>query len=149
MMLLDAIFSHYQKICAEKEIEFDLIISGDLQGIKSIIKQSDLETLAANLLDNAIIACGFCSALKRSIVVNLSDKALSVTDNGIAFERETLRLLGERRITTHADSGGSGIGFMTIFDIARSCKASVVITESGEYKTVEVKFDGERSYSYN
>jgi len=140
--LLDAIFTHYQRICMDKEIDFDLIV----RRTPNIIKQSDLETLAANLIDNAIIACEHKSNSQGSIVVNLSNGGLSVMDNGIAFERETLELLGKERITTHADSGGSGLGFMTIFEIVRSCKASVIITQTGEYKTVAVRFDSEANY---
>jgi len=140
--LLDAIFTHYQKICIEKDIDFDMI----MRGTPSLIKQIELETLIANLLDNAIIACEHSPSSYKSIVVNLSNSELSVTDNGIAFEPETLELLGKQRVTTHSDSGGSGIGFITVFEIARACKASVVITGSVDYKTVAVRFDGEGEY---
>ena len=140
--LLDAIFTHYQKICAEKEIDFDLIV----RGTPSLIKQSELETLVANLLDNAIIACQNSSQTDKSIVVNLSNSGLSVMDSGIAFEPETLKLLGKQRITTRANSGGSGIGFMTVFEIVRACKASVVITGNESFKTVAVWFDGKDEY---
>jgi signal transduction histidine kinase len=139
---LDAVFKHYQKICAVKDIDFDLII----RGTPSIIKQVELETLVVNLLENAIIACEHNSQVYKSIVVNLSDGGISVIDNGIAFEKETLEFLGKQRVTTHTDSGGSGLGFLTIFEIARTCKASIVITETGEYKSVALKFDGKDEY---
>jgi len=139
---LDAVFKHYQKICAVKDIDFDLII----RGTPSIIKQVELETLVVNLLENAIIACEHNSQVYKSIVVNLSDGGISVIDNGIAFERETLELLGKQQVTTHADSGGSGLGFLTISEIAQACKASIVITETENYKTVSVRFDGKDEY---
>jgi len=146
MALLDAVFEHYNKKCILKDIDFDLMIRGDVHKIKDFIKQTDLEALVANLINNAIIACEHSSQADKSIVVNISDGGLSVMDNGIAFEPETLELLGKERVTTHADTGGSGLGFLTIFEIARSCKASIVITKTGEYKTVAVLFDGEGDY---
>jgi len=149
MELLDAVFTHYYKICWEKEIEFDLIVSGNPQAIKENISQSKLEIIVANLLDNAIISCEHSLNSGKSIVVSLNSHELSVKDNGVEFEPETLELLGKQQVTTHADSGGSGIGFMTVFEIARSCEASVLITEAGEHKTVAVKFDGLGEYRVN
>jgi signal transduction histidine kinase len=140
--LIDAVFKHYQKICMVKNIDVDLIF----RGIPNLIKQSEFETLVVNLLENATIACEHKSQAHKSVVVNISDGGISVMDNGIAFERETLELLGKQRITTHADSSGSGLGLLTIFEIARTYKASVVITETEEYKTVAVRFDGEDEY---
>jgi signal transduction histidine kinase len=140
--LLDAVFSYYNKICVAKDIEFNLIV----HRVPDSIKQSDLETLIANLLDNAIIACEHSSNSHKSIIVNLSDNGLSVMDSGIAFPREVLESLRKQRITTHADTGGKGIGFLTIFEIARACKASVVITENTSFKTVAVWFDGKGEY---
>jgi signal transduction histidine kinase len=150
MGLVDGIFTHYYKICRSKGIEFDLITDGDMCGIRKFIPQSKLESIIANLLDNAIIACEYSPNMHKNIVAHFVLKKdfyeFAVRDNGIAFERETLELLGEQRVTTHADSGGSGIGFMTIFEIARSCKASVVITSTVDYKTVAVRFDGKDEY---
>jgi signal transduction histidine kinase len=140
--LLDAIFKHYNKICAAKNIDFDLIV----RGTPDLIKQLELETLAANLLDNAIIACEHCVSPDKRIVVNLNSEGMSVTDNGIAFEPETLEGLGKQRITTHAGTGGRGLGYLTIFDITRPCKASIIITAAEEYKTVAVQFDGADRY---
>ncbi|MCL2639001.1 MAG: GHKL domain-containing protein [Oscillospiraceae bacterium] len=146
MELLDAVFKFYNKKCIQKDIDFDLIIRDDVHKLLEFITQQNLEILAANLIDNAIIACECTSQADKNIVVNLSDSGLSVMDNGIAFEPETLELLGKQRVTTHADSGGSGIGFMTIFEIARACKASVVITGNESFKTVAVWFDGKGEY---
>jgi signal transduction histidine kinase len=144
--LIDAIFKHYNSICLKEEIDFDLAIRGNVHGILKFITQSDFETLIANLLDNAIIACECSSNSHKSIFVNLSDNRLSVMDSGISFPQEVLESLGKQRITTRADSGGSGLGFLTIFEIARVCKASVVITENTSFKTVAVWFDGKGEY---
>jgi hypothetical protein len=57
--------------------------------------------------------------------------------------------LGSAFVTTRADKGGSGIGFMTTFDTMRECGASLEINEkeSSDYsKSVSVRFDGKSRY---
>jgi len=55
-------------------------------------------------------------------------------------------------VTTHAESGGTGIGFMSTFEIMSDCRASLIISEKappgeGIYtKSVTVRFD--RRYDY-
>ena len=74
------------------------------------------------------------------------------------FEVDTFNLLGIENITTHKDTGGSGIGFATIFEILDKTNASIIIEEyqsdTSDYsKCIIIKFDNKhdfiiRSYRY-
>ena len=54
--------------------------------------------------------------------------------------------MGKIRYTTHGDSGGSGIGLMTAFEILRTCKASFLLDEcinnTPYSKVISICFDG-------
>ena len=88
------------------------------------------------------------------ILVELSAKSsnytITVFDNGAEFEIETLAKLGKERVTTHSDSGGSGIGFMTTFETLKKSHASLVITEFESKtpfsKSVSFVFNGENKF---
>ena len=85
-----------------------------------------------------------------TLSVNGGNYEISIFDNGVAFETDTLAKLGTERITTHADSGGSGIGFMTTFETLRKSYASLIITEFENKtpfsKSVTFRFDGATSF---
>ena len=75
-----------------------------------------------------------------------------VYDSGIEFEKETLENLGKKPSTTHAEEGGTGMGFMNTFDTLRKYKASLEIEEIGKpskdnyTKILKIKFDGKKEY---
>lgn len=72
---------------------------------------------------------------------------LYIYDTGIEFEIETLKHLGQKPATTHAEEGGTGMGFMNTFDTLKKYKASMTIKEIGKpskdnyTKTIIIKFD--------
>lgn len=152
MILFDALIAHMAEEAAAENIDFDFITKGEMPEADPAVRKR-LETLAANFIKNAVSAVGYGENAHKIIVVSLQFLGgiyeLSVKDNGIPFEPEILAHLGERRITTHPEDGGTGIGFMTAFDMARSCGASVIITENSTYKTVAVRFDGNGEYILN
>ena len=60
--------------------------------------------------------------------------------------------MGENRITTHADEGGSGYGYVTIFEKLKKYNASLYITEhepdTYRYaKRIDIRFDGMLNYN--
>ena len=75
---------------------------------------------------------------------------IDIYDNGVDFDVDTLSKLGLKRVTTHSDTGGSGIGFMTTFETLKKAYASLVITEFENKtpfsKSVTFRFDGENAY---
>jgi len=154
--MVDDMFEYFSKLFKDEDIEFNLKVNGSiLYMVENIVSQSKLETMIGDHLENALIAVNAGNNSFRSIFVILGLVGdfyeLSVLDSGIPFEPDTLIRLGTNYITTHSDSGGSGIGLMTTFEAARECGASVVIREmkpnAADFsKSVTVRFDGKNDY---
>ena len=118
--------------------------------VNNLITQTDLETLLCDHIKDAIIAINFGEDIKGKILVTITMNddiyEISIMDNGVDFEVDTLAKLGLERVTTHKDTGGKGIGFMTTFETLKKSNASLIITE---YKTktpfsksITFRFDG-------
>ena len=144
----------YIKATAHK-ISFDLIANADVSYIiNHFISQTELETLLCDHIKDAIIAVDSCGRQNGSVLASISNSdgiyEISVQDNGIEFELDTLQRLGIERVTTHKDNGGNGIGFMTSFDTLRKADASLIITEYGAdkpfTKSVTFRFDGQGKF---
>ena len=138
-----------------RNIEFDFEINGKIKGIIQAIPQLDLVNIIGDLVDNSFVAIKHMQSLVKYRGVQISigmvdDKyELNVKDSGIPFAIDTLNHLGEKPITTHLDEGGSGYGYMTVFEILKSCGASLTITEyeAGIYsKCVTIRFDKKAKY---
>ena len=148
--LIDGIFSHMLLKASEKEIDFDVSVLGELKELTaSVLPAVKLHTLCADLIENAIIAASGSSCRRILVSIGIDEEGiseLSVQDSGIPFEVETLQRLGLEKASTHLGDGGSGIGYMTIFEILHECGASIIITEyeprpQGFTKSVRVRFD--------
>lgn len=154
---IDDMFKYMQTECSKNNIEFKLHIEGEIYHlINKIIPKNKLETLIGDHLRNAIIAINSSENKNKSILVMLGEiegkYELCIYDSGIEFEIKTLKKLGTERITTHKETGGSGIGFMTTFQTLKECKASLIIEEKHEEsendytKAIKIKFDGKNEY---
>ena len=136
-------------------IDFDLTVSETVDEIiGKYISQTELQTLLCDHIKDAVIAVDAAGKDNGRILVELSvkngDYTIAVFDNGADFEAETLSKLGNERVTTHAENGGSGIGFMTTFETLRKAHASLIITEFENKipfsKSVSFMFNGENSF---
>lgn len=154
---IDDMFKYMQTECSKNNIEFKLHIESEIYHlINKIIPKNKLETLIGDHLRNAIIAINSSKNKNKSILVMLGKiegkYELCIYDSGIELEIKTLEKLGTERITTHKETGGSGIGFMTTFQTLKECKASLVIEEKhkeseNDYtKAIKIKFDGKNEY---
>jgi len=151
---IDNILNYMYLLATEKNIEFDVVLVGNIKDIDDgIIPKSRLETLLADLIENAIIATSYNVYKRILVTMGIVDDCLEITvqDSGIPFEVETLTKLGVEKSTTHADTGGSGIGYMTIFEILKESAASLTITEYAPEnyafaKAVKVRFDGKSEH---
>ena len=156
--MLDDLFGEFCSRFADNRIDFKLKVNGSIPYmVEKVIGQGELETMIGDHLQNALIAVNASGGALRSVwaILGLAGAgdcyAFTVYDSGIPFETGTLARLGAERVTTHADDGGSGIGFMTTFEAMRECKASLIINEkppsgSDYTKSVTVRFDGESRY---
>lgn len=118
------------------------------------LSRTALQTLISDHVKDAVSAVGSRDDKQGNILLNLARDGrvytLTVLDNGAPFELHVFDKLGRERVTTHSDSGGSGIGFMQTFSTLRACDGSIVITEfeSGLpfTKSVGFRFDGKGKF---
>ena len=154
-LLIDGSINDLYIKAAAHGIDFNLTVSVTVDGIiGKYISQTDLQTLLSDHIKDAIIAVDNRGEAGGRILVNLSmqnnNYCIDIYDNGVEFSIDTLSKLGLERVTTHADTGGSGIGFMTTFETLKKAYASLVITEFENKtpfsKSVTFRFDGENAY---
>lgn len=134
--------------------DFELTISGSVKYlVENIISETDLNTLLADLVENAMIATKSSNSKRILVSISISEGhyLVDIFDSGIPFEVETIVNIGLKKITTHADSGGSGIGLATAFEIFKKHNASFIIEEFADEnslftKKVSVKFDNLNQY---
>lgn len=153
---IDNMFKYMQEEARKNNINFDLKINTSINPlVDNIIPKEKFEILIGDHLKDAIIAINSSEKLYKSILVilGLVDGVyeFSVYDTGIEFEIETLLKLGKEQVTTHKETGGSGIGFMTTFETLKECKGSLVIEEfnpetTSYTKSVTIRFDGKNKY---
>lgn len=153
---IDDMFIYMQNECKKNNIDFTLRLTSDIyQLINNIIPKNKFETLIGDLIRNSIIAINYSSNTNRAIMIILGIKdntyEFSIYDTGIEFKIETLSKLGLEHATTHADTGGAGIGFITTFETLKYCNASLIITEFSDKnfnytKSITIKFDSKNNY---
>lgn len=152
---IDNILKYMSECAIKNKIKFDLKINNKIDFlINNIITKEELETMLGDHIKDAIIAINTSDNGNRSImvVIGIIDNAyeICIYDTGIEFEIKTLKNLGVKRVTTHKNDGGTGIGYMTTFNILRKVKGSLIIQEynSDNYytKSVNIRFDGKNEY---
>ena len=153
--LIDSAINDLYIKAAAHGIDFNLSVSKTVDEIiGKYISQTDLQTLICDHIKDAIIAVDAKNESNGKILVDLSmendNYTVTVFDSGVDFEIDTLAKLGKERVTTHADNGGSGIGFMTTFETLRKSYASLIITEFENKtpfsKSVSIRFDGNTAF---
>ena len=154
---IDNMFKYMQSECIKNKIDFQLQVNGNIHHmVNKHIEKEDLEILIADMIKNAIIAINHSENSNKSILVRLGlidgVYSLYVYDSGIEFEIDTLINLGIKPSTTHADSGGTGMGLMNTFDTLKKYKASLIIDEYGKpandnfTKVIKIVFDNKNAY---
>lgn len=154
-LLIDGAINDLYIKAAAHGIDFNLTVSSTVDEIiGKYITQTNLQTLLCDHIKDAIIAVDSRGEAGGKILVNLSmqndNYCIDIYDNGVEFSVDTLSKLGLERVTTHADTGGSGIGFMTTFETLKKAYASLIITEFENQtpftKSVSFRFDGENAF---
>lgn len=156
---INGIFQYMYLRAARHNIDYDVLVFGSVRYmIESGITELELCTILSDLIENAIIATSPCDY--KRIVVTLSAVRpffeIDIRDSGAVFEKEILKKMGLQRATSHRESGGSGIGLMTLFAILKRYKASWIMEEfppkpDSLTKSVKIRFDGKsgfRLYSF-
>ena len=154
-LLIDGAVNDLYIKAAAHGIDFNLTVSSTVDEIiGKYISQTDLQTLLCDHIKDAIIAVESRGETDGKILVNLSKQndsyCIDIYDNGVEFDVDTLSKLGLECVTTHSDTGGSGIGFMTTFETLKKVYASLIITEFENQtpftKSVSFIFDGDGAF---
>lgn len=131
---IDAVLHYILSKANQYYIEFNVnIVNGCISALLSkITDMTDLTTILCDLGENAIIATKNIPKGKISIAIKYSESnepCIYFYDNGPLFDEEVIAVMGKRRITTHKNEGGSGIGLMTLFEILNKYNASFCLNE--------------------
>lgn len=143
---IDSILDFMKNKAIQNNINFKLILNNTIEKLTAtIIKETDLVTLLADLIENAIIATKNSEDKQIEVQCILIDNVyqLSISDSGIPFEPIVLENFGTKKITTHKNEGGSGIGLITILDTIKKVNASLFLVQGKENytKTISIFFD--------
>lgn len=151
---IDSIVNFMCQKAAENNVNLKLITDVDLSIINAS-KESDICTLIADAVENAIIATNYSD--KKEVLLQLAINpdivCITIFDSGIPFTPKVLQFMGRFRCTTHKDTGGTGIGMMTTFEILQRYKASYAIDETIDRepysKSITITFDEMHNITHN
>ena len=153
---IDSLLQYLAAKAYSEQIHFEVIISDKLFAvIPDTISEEDLRTLIADLAENALIAVKNDSKRNVLIHTHMANNLFCIDfyDSGAPFPKEVLSELGKQRITSHENDGGTGIGYISTFEILRRCNASLIIDETISNETytkrVEICFDGLNNYKFS
>lgn len=152
--VLDALFAYLGQKAAGSGITLRLCLPVDTPALLRIaLPEQDAATLLADLVENAIIAVRATGGPGRVLVELVQEEdcpSIRVSDSGVPFPAEVAANWGVRRMTTHGDEGGSGIGLISTYELCQRHRASFsvqALPPGGPYtKTVTVRFDGGRGF---
>lgn len=128
----DMIINYLLKRANKESIIFDVSITGDIPYMVSdAIDTYDLNTMLADLGENAIIATSHSAVKNILLIIGYRENTafFDIYDSGSAFDAGVIASIGKRRHTTHKDTGGSGIGLMTTYELINKYHATFEIEE--------------------
>ncbi len=152
---IDTVLNYMSAKAEENGVDYKVTVSDCKAAYeREKIEGEDIKTLLADVIENAFVACEKAANKKVLVHVGTINKRfmLRVFDSGAPFDPASYELLGKVRSTTHADSGGSGIGMQTLFNIKGKYRAGIIINEfepdNGIFtKSVTLVFDKLGSYN--
>lgn len=153
---IDKTIEYHQAECIKNNINLNVKIKYPIHYlVEKFIPVDRLEILLSDHIKDAIIAVNDSKKINSKIMLTFdvvnNIYEIRISDTGIPFEVNTLLKLGLEPVTTHKDSGGSGIGFITTFKTLKETKASIVIEEHNQEihaysKTIIFRFDNNEKY---
>lgn len=152
---VNAVLSFMQTESLKASIPYQVILFDNLLStIPSKIIEEDFAHLLGDLLTNAINACKDIPTASIQVYLGKMDgiSTIKICNTGTVFDMETLNCLGLARHTTHPDTGGSGIGLMSIWRIKQKYAATLLIDEyidtdtASTYTYMNLLFNGKNHY---
>lgn len=152
---VNAVLSYIQSEALKAGIPYQVVLFDNLDStIPNEIAEDDFTHILSDLLANAINACkGIPSASIQVYLGKMGEiSTIRICNTGNVFHMETLKSLGLVRHTTHADTGGSGIGLMDIWTIKQRYSATLLIDEiigtdtSSTHTCINILFNRKNHY---
>ena len=152
---IDDMLEVMQEECRLNGIDFNLQLNGNIyQMTNNYVTKEELTILLADHIKDAIIAINHTDNINKSIMVRLGKIddcfGLYIYDSGVEFSKEIFEKLGKEPITSYANEGGTGMGFMNTFDTLKKHNASLIIESIGKpckdnyTKVIRIRFDNKR-----
>lgn len=145
---IDSVLRYMHQKALSYGINFHVALNCSLKYmIDNLIDQDSLSTLIADLTENSIIASKDQQIKNILLSLSMENKTycLDIYDSGTLFDPDVIIHLGKTCFTTHADTGGSGIGLMSILEIVQKYNASFCIDETIAdtlyTKKISIRFD--------
>lgn len=149
----DGVMRYLLERAKDSGADFECSITGSVKFLTDqVIGEADLNTLLADLGENALIAMGQQEAKHLLLRISILDSHYQIDflDSGAPFSPEVLYNLGLEKTTTHADTGGSGIGLMNTWALLQKYNGSFELDEtipgSIYTKCVSLCFDEKKQY---
>ena len=151
---VNAVLSYMYTEALKAKISCQVMLFDDLTTtIPYQITEDDFTHMLSDLLANAINASKGASSAFIQIYLGVIDgiATIKIYNNGKEFNIDTLQNLGLIRHTTHAHTGGSGIGLMDIWSLKEKYKATLLINEitdesSSSYTCINILFNHKNHY---
>lgn len=152
---VNATLSYMKSEAQNVGIPFHVVLFDDLVStIPEKISEDDFNHMLSDLLANALNACRDISGASIQVYLGKMDEisTIKICNTGTVFAMETLNCLGLTRHTTHPDTGGSGIGLMSIWRIKQKYAATLLIDENidtdtaSTYTYMNILFNGKNHY---
>ena len=152
---IDDMLDVMQEECRLNRIDFNLQLNGNIYHMtNNYVTKEELAILLADHIKDAIIAINHTDNINKSIMVRLGKIddcfGLYIYDSGVEFSKEIFEKLGKEPITSYANEGGTGMGFMNTFDTLKKHNASLIIESIGKpckdnyTKVIRIRFDNKR-----
>ena len=145
---IDAVLHYILSKAKQNNIEFNVTVAeGCIPALLSKTAMTDLTTILCDLGENAVIATKNVPDGKILVSFEYSEAkhpCICFYDNGALFDEKVIANMGKRKITTHKNDGGSGIGLMTLFEILNKYNASYCLDERQTEqftKRIQLTFD--------
>lgn len=138
---VNAILSFMQSEALNAGVPYEVVLFDSLDSIiPAEITENDFTHILSDLLENAVNACQDIPSASIQVYLGKMEgiSNIKICNTGNVFDVATLKNLGLVRHTTHADTGGSGIGLMDIWKIKEKCKATLLIDEITRASSFEI-----------
>ena len=127
----------FEQISLEKQIRFDLILTGNELYVDADI--SKIQLVLQNLIDNAIKFSHTSSAIKIETTVKNDKVFISVKDHGIGIPKESIGKIWERFYKTDISRGkdkkGTGLGLAIVKEILNAHHENINVISTIEVGT--------------